>query len=364
MSITISNFVLFRRIFPVGISLLAISLFLISAGNEPAPMQEENERPLVGVPTEVLAEDSSSNQNGTIPDVEEPAAVDPDTVLDQYMSACEARIDVAELDRNGNVKKQKRRRYTKADQRLMRQYIGIIAREMGANPKLLWIWASRESSYRPYKRHRLSPDREAAYSAWQRFRHTDYKEAGYRRTMKRSSAKDGTKDFWVAKAALSRILVYKDNPTYEARWRWSTGYGLYGMQPIYHVKRWDPNAPPEILCDEVVATVTAIWAARQIRDTCVSQGYPGTYETVNRGYSSGHCEPRPSWAKYFRKRAEREHLDVKQPARLGNRWPSETTDRAKILEHMRAKITEHNQRVAQRVKKGRLARAKSSDVQG
>lgn len=360
-----------------AVILLALSIFfLFTTGIESTRAETRAEGSLSSLLTPEIHEPIEAEVVNDEPTVEKVIAedpgdpIDPNTVLDQYMKICEERIDTVKLDSKGNVIKKKRRRYTKADQREMRRHIGIVAREMGAEPKLLWIWALRESSYRPYKRHRLNPDMEAAYSAWQRFRYTESRERRYRDIMRTHSAKDGTDDFWKAKAGLKRISVYKDNPTYEAMWRWSTGYGLYGMQPIYHVKRWDPNAPPEILCDPVVATVTAVWAARQIRDTCSSMGFPGTYETVNRGYSSGHCKLRPSWAKYFRRRADRAGLDATGLARLGKAWLRKTTDRDEVLAHMRAKIAEDDARVAEEErkreerKKRRLARNKSKVSQG
>lgn len=372
MNISTPSLALIPKVIPAGVVLLALSLFfMISAGTDPVQAETTDSDSLSSfikeLPKSEVAEVVADEPEEV---VEDPVDLDPNTALDQYISLCEERIDRVELDEKGNIIEKKRRKFTQAEQREVRRHIGIVAREMGADPKLLWIWALRESSYRPYKRHRLNPDQEAAYTAWQRFRHTDAREQHYRDIMKKSSAKDGTNDFWKAKAALHRTLVYKDNPTYEARWRWSTGYGLYGMQPIYHVKRWDRNAPPEILCDPVVATVTAVWAARTIRDNCVSMGFPGTYETVNRGYSSGHCKLRPGWSKYFQRRAERAGLDASELAQLGKAWPKKTTDRDEVLAHMRAKIAEDDARVAEEElaretkKMRRVARAENNARQG
>lgn len=261
--------------------------------------------------------------------------VHPREALSEFKALCEDQIHF-------NLKNGKRkysRRFTHSDKRRTRRIIQQVAREMGANSRLFTIWALRESSYRPWKRHRLNPDREAAWVAWNRHRWTKSREKHYKTVMQTNSAKDGTQAYWQAKAGLRRILSYKDNPTFGAPYRWSTGLGLYGMQPIYHVKRWDPNAAPEILCDPIVATVVAVWAARTVRNNCVSKGFDDTYETVNRGYSSGSCKLRPKFAKYFLKRAVRNGLDPKAAPRLGRKWKRSETDRDEILAHMRSVVS-------------------------
>lgn len=272
-----------------------------------------------------------------VPPVEEPRVAErtnPNTVNDQYVALCEASVAVVEIDPiTGKEILPKRRKITKTEQNRMRDQVRLIAQEMGADPKLFLIWALRESSYRWYKRHQLNPDMEAASVAWGKYRYSESRESEL------MAIAPGAAGYWEAKAELDRRSVYKNNPTYEASWRWATGYGLFGAQPVYHLKRWDPTEAPEILCDPVVATITAIWAARSVKSVCSSTGYGDTYEAVNRGYSTGHCEPnsRPG---LFKKRAERIGLDHTAPAQLGSKWPQKSTDRAEILAYMRQKIAE------------------------
>lgn len=264
------------------------------------------------------------------------SAIRPEDALGEYIGLCEPSLATVRMDEDGNPIKPERRKISKAEQNRMRRHIQIIAREMGADPRLFLIWGLRESSYRWYKRHQLNPDMEAASVAWRKYRHTDHRAAELRAEMEN---KPGTQAYWSAKAELERISIYAENPTYEAAQRWAVGYGLYGMQPIYHLKRWDPEVAPEILCDPVVATVTAIWAARSGRDVCASTGHGSTYAAVNRVFSTGHCEP-SGREHYFERRAERHDLDPASTAQLGTKWPQKSTDRAEILTYMRDKVAE------------------------
>ena len=305
---------------------------------------------------------------------------DPDSALPDYMHLCERRLDIVDIDpETGEEVPRKSRRFTKAEQREAKLIIRVVAEEMGADPDLLILWALRESTYRPYKRHVLPADVRAAVEAWGSHLYTpermdkaegaieDYTrkraawlkvvgkwkariknlEPGterYKRAQKKlkkaqENFAKGGKGAALARAWYRRMLVYKDNPTYKSEWRWRAGYGLYGMQPVFHLKRWDPKAPPEVLCDPVIASVVAVWSARRARNTCVATGQGDSYEAVNRGFSRGQCDKFiPYRDKAFRKRAERLGIEFTESAQLGDRWDQAGTDREKILEHMRGRV--------------------------
>ena len=95
----------------------------------------------------------------------------------------------------------------------------------------LRLLAIRESSLRPWKRHRLTEDLDANDRAWSRHRR---KFAG--------------------------------NPAAADPDRWTTGLGLYAQIPALWLPRWDVDAPPEVLCGEVESTEAHLRAARdQVR---------------------------------------------------------------------------------------------------
>ena len=180
-----------------------------------------------------------------------------------------------------------------------RRQIAAIAREMGAGPvarRLLVRWAVRESRAHPGILHTLEPDRDAASSPR-------------------------------ARAALASV---------GREWspRWGYGRGLYGMQPALYVPRWDASADPDVLCDPVVATIVAVWAARDHARECERAGESPTILVASRRWGSGHCAPRE------RDAIVAEHwlakgVDPDTPVRWGNRWPQDTTDRAEIYQHMK-----------------------------
>jgi hypothetical protein len=55
---------------------------------------------------------------------------------------------------------------------------------------------------------------------------------------------------------------YTDNQHFFDRDRWARGYGWYGQNAALNVFRWDPKAPPEILCREVESTEVYLRNAR------------------------------------------------------------------------------------------------------
>lgn len=335
-----------------------------------------------------LSTEDASSETETVAPEEAPARpepepekekwVDPYDALPEYKHLCEEK-PVYTYDDKGNEIKPKRRKLTYAQRQKQRRDIAIIAYAMGMkDARPLWIPALRESSYRTWKRHKLNPDMKAAVGAWRNWSYSKGREHKLesaredaikaksvaqsdmtRAKRKMEKATEGTKAYDDAKAEhgeakkrfnkawktiahskywLRRIKTYQDNPTWKAAGRWNTGYGLYGMQPVYFVARWDKNAPPEVLCDSTISTILQIWSARSSLSSCIGQGHPATWEVSNRVMASGHCTPRPKRAKFYRKRADKVGLDPQALANFGTDWPrkvnDQETDRDKIYEHM------------------------------
>ncbi len=181
------------------------------------------------------------------------------------------------------------------------------ARELAA---ALSAWALRESSYRPEALHVLSPDLDAAASSSRRV------EASH---------------------AFSKATVplhFPDGKTADVD-AWEFSRGLFGMAPALWLRRWDAgteSTPPWALCDERVALATAIWAARAHLRECVSRGYPSTWRTLNRRFSSGHCEERPErFERSWTHRARGQGLDPDASVRFAGRALPESTPRHELL---------------------------------
>ena len=263
-----------------------------------------------------------------------------------------------ELREDGRPRFRRHRRpWGAADQARFRRLLTLVAQEMGAEPRLLHLWALRESSYRPDAIHLLNPDRRASIRAWERFRWTEEKERTLRGFLQRDRKRGPA--YYRARADLARILTFRDNPYYddevtytvrlpggarvrESRSRWAYGYGPFGFNPAYFLPVWDATAPPWIFCeaDGIVAAVTAIWAARRAAADCRALGFGDSYEVVNRRFSGGRCTPRGRLDERFRSRARARGLDPSARARLGKRWPRTSTDRGQLLAHLTARARE------------------------
>lgn len=87
--------------------------------------------------------------------------------------------------------------------------------------KYLALIAARESTWNNETTHELNRDVEANIGAYSKAK----KRGWYA----------GSKHFYDA-------------------YRWSQGYGWYGQNAALHTFRWDPHAPPEILCRQVEST--------------------------------------------------------------------------------------------------------------
>jgi hypothetical protein len=244
-----------------------------------------------------------------------------------------------------------------ADREKFRELVELVANELGADPKLIKLWALRESTYNPYAIHVLDPDIEASIASWRRHHWDAERAAELSATMEELGARDP--GYWAAKAELARISRFRDNPHYDTmieyervasdglrtvgqRSAWSYGYGPFGFNPTYFVPIWDPGAPPWVFCndDGLAAIVTAIWAAREDQRECVELGFGDSYEVVDRRFSSGHCASRPGRDHRFRTRARARGIDPDARAKLGSRWPMDGSDRAQLLEHLRARAAD------------------------
>ncbi len=253
--------------------------------------------------------------------------------------------------------KRLRHAWTEADRKRFRELVEMVARELGADPKLLTLWALRESTYNPYAIHVLDPDVEASTASWRRHRWDPERAAELEAVMTELGARDP--GYWTAKAELARISRFRDNAHYDARIDyevvgrdgsrsagqrsvWSYGYGPFGFNPTYFLPTWDAKAPPWVFCDDdgLAAIVTAVWAAREHQRECAALGYGNSNEVVNRRFSSGHCELRPRRAQKFRKRARARGINPDARAKLGDRWPAQTSDRAQLLAHLHAQAVE------------------------
>ena len=248
--------------------------------------------------------------------------------------------------------KRLRRSWNDADRERFRKLVAMVARELGADPKLLTLWALRESTYNPYAIHVLDPDIEASMASWRRHRWDPDRAAELEEVMAELGARDP--GYWKAKAELARISRFRDNSHFEAeiayelvtldgarvpgsRSAWSYGYGPFGFNPTYFMPLWDAEAPPWVFCndDGLAAIVTAVWAAREHQRECAGLGFGSSNEVVNRRFSSGHCDPRPGRAQKFRNRARARGIDPDAKAKLGDRWPADTSDRAEVIAYLR-----------------------------
>ncbi len=89
--------------------------------------------------------------------------------------------------------------------------------------------ATKGSSWRPWKRHRLSVDVESSIDGWRRHR-DKLREAGN---------------------------IAAGDPD-----RWAMGLGLLEQQPVYWLRWWDLAAPPETLCGVPEAILVYVRAMR------------------------------------------------------------------------------------------------------
>lgn len=243
---------------------------------------------------------------------------------------------------------------TKEDRVRAKKLARLVAREMGADYRLLWLWISRGSSGNPHTIHILNSDRKADWRAWRSYQWSPDKEKRYRDMMQKYGAQDSR--FWWAKHRLAKIQVYKSNPWFDDTFDvkivdgeytgktehpyFAMKYGPLDMSAVGYTKIWSREAPPWIMCndDGLIAYITAIWAMRDFQSECKSQVDHGDGAgVIDRRYARGHCLPA---SKNFVKRAKVYKIDPNKRYRLGKRWPRKTTDRKEIWEYMKRRAVE------------------------
>lgn len=202
----------------------------------------------------------------------------------------------------------------------LRVYVDhVCKRSDGCEPNdlhaYLRLMVLRESTYRPWKRHRLSADLRAS-----------------------------------AKALDRNADVFADNPAFGDPDRW-TSVGMLGQAPANWLQRWDPMAPPETLCGEVesaeahfrrvreaVAIIAAGVDCGGERFTGTADGRPSWYD-VSRVNSGSLCPGSQAHRDAFAARARRVGLDPWAPVTprdLGESIPREGQD--EIAASIRAKM--------------------------
>lgn len=193
--------------------------------------------------------------------------------------------------------------------------------------QFLWLVYKRETTGRPYKRHRLNPDLDANLAAWVR-RAQDY---GWEVEL---ACSNGRKRCKKDKKYVKSYKPVGDafNPHYGSMHRWWYGLGGLGQNAALWTDTWDKMAPPEILCREVPSFETYLRRARRVV-TQLDGGvdcdgdlkkdhwdHAPTWAVVHRGASGGKtCPPKNQDNKHeqdFRRRAKREGLDPDQVVTL------------------------------------------------
>jgi hypothetical protein len=197
-----------------------------------------------------------------------------------------------------------KRASTRAERSEVRKLITKTARSKGADPRVFHVWAERESSYRPFKRHRMGADVRGAMAAWVRAAPRYGWEVSWDRPVDRR----------LDQAKLQAIEA-DPNPTYADHERWVTsGLGLYGLNPALHLWRWSPKAQPEELCDPVVATEIA----RRLACKAVHSYGARNWLEVNSVFATGRIKSRPKLDQSFRRRARRHGFDPHAKPVLGS----------------------------------------------
>lgn len=177
--------------------------------------------------------------------------------------------------------------------------------------KFLWLVYRRETSGRPWKRHRLEADASANKTSW-------YKQAN-------RYGWDIDTNKWGDVKRIEK-LSDRSNPYYSQMHRWKYGLGPYGHNAALFAAVWDLYAPPEILCREVEPTEVYLRRARKVvRDLNSGIDCDGdrkrdywdkdpTLTVVHLGASGGKLCPKDTKSRKrheenFRKRAHRAELD-------------------------------------------------------
>lgn len=136
----------------------------------------------------------------------------------------------------------------------------------------LWVPYRRETTGRPFKRHRLDPDesankkayvREASAYGWVIELACEVEGRSVKRCPRyRSGPMKGKKRVYI-RDTYPDPEAEQHNPYYGERYRWEYGLGPVGKNVAYGVQDWDVMAPPEILCLEVPGFEAYLRDARQ-----------------------------------------------------------------------------------------------------
>lgn len=187
--------------------------------------------------------------------------------------------------------------------------------------KLLQVVAQRETTMRPWKRHRLNGDIKASKNAYE-------SQAGQygHKTLTKPVVWRGRR----VQQVIGMELLVDGNEHYAQRWRWEYGLGMYGQLAPYWTATWAADAPPEVLCRLPEASETYLRGLRRSwrkiaggidcdkdgeREWHGTGGHP-TWHDVHRATSGGKLCPGPGTR--FDKRALRVGLDPYQRVRLGD----------------------------------------------
>ncbi len=248
-------------------------------------------------------------------------------------------------------------KWTKQDKKRARNLARLVAREMGADSRLLLLWMDRGSSSNPHTIHILNRDRKADWNAWLSHRWSQKEDDRLVGIMAGTSPQNSK--WWNAKGKLARIRVYKNNPYYHKNFEveeeypdggkglgqhphFAMKYGPLDMSAVGYTRIWSSKAPPWIMCndDGLIAYITAIWAMREFQRECTGQvDHHDGAGVIDRRYARGRCmSPSKSFLK--RAAARRYQLDPDKRLRLGRKWSRGDTDRMEIWLHMKKRAVE------------------------
>lgn len=207
--------------------------------------------------------------------------------------------------------------------------LAIIVEELSGPPELskfLWTIYSRETTGRPWKRHRLNGDIRFAHSQWYK-QHRRYGWAVAKNKKNELAWVKPCKELPQGERedrSVTKCRFTEPSPFFKQRHRWEYGLGPYGQTAALWTATWDPQAPPEILCGEVEATETYLRGARRawkkLRGgiTCNGQLYrpEPTWEDLHRAVSGGKLCPGKKGSPDFRRRARYWKLNPDQRVTL------------------------------------------------
>jgi hypothetical protein len=185
--------------------------------------------------------------------------------------------------------------------------------------KFLWLVYMRETTGRPWKRHRLNGDIHFAKQAWYRQRYRYGWEVGLDKfgepkwMLPCKDAPERSKE----SRSFKRCREREPSMAYKKRSRWAFGLGPYGQNAALWTMAWDRQAPPEILCGEVESTETYLRGARRVWRKlrggiqCGGKLYQPTvtWEILHRAIAGGKLCPGKKPSAGFRRRAERYGLN-------------------------------------------------------